>query len=220
MVGILLLGATATHPEAWHNHIDPIGCFIVYKVHMSFLWHHNMCSLLIGHGAARSFQNFPSSAWVMRWYAKSCQIVPKTLHHRKFTENPVLIQFVSNFHSIFLGSHFMKYIHRKNYFLITGEKFRFKVGQKFKILLNLELREHQPSCLILNFADFSWGPWCTDYSKISQTLHKISINNHVKFGEVPSSILPKLRGMKFCQSSGMQNSLKSCNFTKFDLNPW
>ena len=46
------------------------------------------------------------------------------------------------------------------------------------------------------------------YSKISQILYKISTNIHIKFGEVLSSILPKLTGMKNCQSSGTQNLLK------------
>ena len=55
------------------------------------------------------------------------------------------------------------------------------------------------------------------YSKVSQILHKISINIHIKFGEVLSSILPKLRGMKFCQSSGTQNLLNLHNFLNFDL---
>ena len=50
-----------------------------------------------------------------------------------------------------------------------------------------------------------------------QILHKISINIHVKFGEVLSSILPKLRGIKNYQSSDAQNSLNSHNFLNFDL---
>ena len=55
------------------------------------------------------------------------------------------------------------------------------------------------------------------YSKISQILHKISTNIHVKFGEVLYCILPKLTVTKYCQSSDVQNSLKLCKFLNFDL---
>ena len=50
-----------------------------------------------------------------------------------------------------------------------------------------------------------------------QILYKISINIHVKFGEVLFSILPKLTGTKFCQSSSTQNLLNLHNFLNFDL---
>ena len=139
----------------------------------------------------------------MRWHARCYKNVPKTLNHRKFTENPVLIQFVPEFGSGFPRSSTLVWKLNSSQLLIYSKS---KLVQNSKISLNLELCHVSHLAWFKSLLIFPEVQDAPNYSKISQILYKISINIHVEFSEVLSSILPKLRGTKNCQSSDWKGS--------------